>query len=83
MKVPGDHDVFICGNDAGATEKVNEILKTFGWIAPIDLCYRSQPFTTEAKRMEFLFELYEKYTAGLFAEEKTKKSKSKETCFSL
>jgi len=39
----------------------------------VDLCYRSQPFTTEAKRMEFLFELYEKYTAGLFVKEKKKK----------
>ncbi|MDX9695531.1 MAG: hypothetical protein RBT49_07045 [Bacteroidales bacterium] len=39
----------------------------------VDLAYRSQPFTTEAKRMEFLFELYEKYTANLFAKEKPKK----------
>jgi len=31
----------------------------------VDLSYRSQPFTTEAKRMEFLFELYEKYTQPL------------------
>ena len=41
----------------------------------VDLCYRSQPFTTEAKRIEYLFELYEKYTAGMFAEEKPKKVK--------
>jgi hypothetical protein len=41
----------------------------------VDLAYRPQPFTTEAKRMEFLFELYEKYTAGLFAVEKKKKVK--------
>lgn len=27
----------------------------------VDLAYRSQPFTTDAKRMEFLFELYDKY----------------------
>ena len=39
----------------------------------VDLAYRSQPFATEAKRMEFLFELYEKYTAGLFVKEKKKK----------
>lgn len=31
----------------------------------VDLAYRSQPFTTEAKRMEFLFELYEKYIQPL------------------
>lgn len=39
----------------------------------VDLAYRPQPFATEAKRMEFLFELYEKYTAGLFTETKKKK----------
>jgi hypothetical protein len=41
----------------------------------VDLAYRPQPFTTEAKRMEFLFELYEKYTADLFTKEKVKKKK--------
>jgi hypothetical protein len=39
----------------------------------VDHCYRPQPFTKEAKRIEFLFELYEKYTTGLFVEKKTKK----------
>lgn len=43
----------------------------------VDLAYRAQPFTTEAKRMEFLFELYEKYTAELFTKEKPKKGKKK------
>lgn len=43
----------------------------------VDLAYRSQPFTSEAKRMEFLFELYEKYTADLFTKEKTKKPAKK------
>ena len=38
----------------------------------VDLAYRPQPFTSDAKRMEFLFELYEKYIAGLFAMEKTR-----------
>ena len=41
----------------------------------VDLAYRPQPFTSEAKRMEFLFELYEKYTADLFTKEKPKKKK--------
>ncbi|QHT65678.1 class I SAM-dependent DNA methyltransferase [Rhodocytophaga rosea] len=41
----------------------------------VDLCYRPQAFVSEAKRMEFLFELYEKYTAGLFAKEKPKTKK--------
>jgi predicted dinucleotide-binding enzyme len=35
--VPGDHDVFICGNDREAKEKVVEILKSFGWRSIIDL----------------------------------------------
>jgi hypothetical protein len=39
----------------------------------VDLCYRPQPFVNETKRIEFLFELYEKYTAGLFAKEKKRK----------
>ena len=43
----------------------------------VDLAYRPQPFPSEAKRMEFLFELYEKYTAGLFGEEKKSKKKKK------
>ncbi len=43
----------------------------------VDLAYRSQPFISDANRMEFLFELYEKYTAGLFAvEKKTRKNKN-------
>ena len=41
----------------------------------VDLAYRPQPFISEAKRMEFLFELYEKYTADLFTAEKEKKNK--------
>jgi hypothetical protein len=41
----------------------------------VDLCYRSQPFISDSKRMEFLFELYDKYTAGLFANEKKGKRK--------
>ena len=36
----------------------------------VDTAYSKQAFTSEAKRMEFLFELYEKYTAGLFVKEK-------------
>ncbi len=40
----------------------------------VDLVYRPQPFTGEANRMVFLFELYEKYAAGLFAKEKKKKT---------
>ena len=41
----------------------------------VDLCYRSQPFTSETKRIEFLFELYDRYTAGLFVKEKKGRKK--------
>lgn len=43
----------------------------------VDLCYRPQPFINAAKRIEFLFELYEKYTADLFTKEKPKKGSKK------
>jgi len=33
----------------------------------VDKCYRPQPFTSDAKRVEYLFELYEEYTRGLLA----------------
>ena len=41
----------------------------------VDLIYSPQPFTKEAKRMEFLFELYEKYNKDLFTVGKVKKVK--------
>ncbi|MCX6238058.1 MAG: class I SAM-dependent DNA methyltransferase [Bacteroidia bacterium] len=44
----------------------------------VDLAYRPQPFTSEANRMVFLFELYEKYTSDLFTKEKPKKNKKVE-----
>ncbi len=43
----------------------------------VDKCYRPAPFESETKRIEYLFELYEKYTAGLFAAEGKKNKKSK------
>lgn len=44
----------------------------------VDAAYSKQTFTSEAKRMEFLFDLYEKYTAGLFVKEKKSKKYKKE-----
>ncbi|MDZ7292841.1 MAG: NAD(P)-binding domain-containing protein [candidate division KSB1 bacterium] len=36
--VPGDHDIFVSGNDSAAKAKVTEILKNwFGWKSVIDL----------------------------------------------
>ena len=43
----------------------------------VDLAYRPQPFTSEANRMVYLFELYEKYTADLFTKEIKKKKSTK------
>ena len=35
--LPGDHDLFVCGNDKDAKAKVTELLKSFGWKTIIDL----------------------------------------------
>jgi len=35
--VPGEHDVFVCGNDVQAKAKVVEIIRSFGWKSIIDL----------------------------------------------
>lgn len=39
----------------------------------VDACYRPQPFVSEVKRMEYLFELYEQYTAPLLVGKPKKK----------
>jgi predicted dinucleotide-binding enzyme len=36
-RVPGEHDLFICGNDAGAKETVKALLREFGWKSIIDM----------------------------------------------
>lgn len=37
-RVPGEHDAFVCGNDAGAKARVTELLtRDFGWKRVIDL----------------------------------------------
>jgi predicted dinucleotide-binding enzyme len=36
--IPGPHDIFVCGNDAGAKAKVVDLLRTgFGWKEVVDL----------------------------------------------
>ena len=42
----------------------------------VDKCYRPQPFTSDAKRVEYLFELYEEYTKGVLAAGKSTQKKS-------
>ena len=67
-------------------DKGNSLANIYGIIMPPDLlkahenldklfdkCYRDAPFTSEQKRIEFLFDLYEKYTANLFTIDKKKK----------
>ncbi len=39
----------------------------------VDTCYRPQAFDTEMQRIEYLFELYKKYTQPLFGSEKVRK----------
>ena len=38
-------------------------------------CYRPQPFINETKRIEYLFELYDRYTSGMFVSNKKKTKK--------
>src|SRR5436190_21801093 len=35
--VAGDHEVFLCGNDADAKVRVTELLRSFGWRGILDL----------------------------------------------
>ena len=43
----------------------------------VDRCYRSEPFTIERERVEFLFALYEKLTVPLATSRPTKKPRKK------
>ena len=51
--VPGEHDVFVCGNDPQAKARVAEILKSFGWKSIIDL-----GDITAARGMEMLLPVW-------------------------
>jgi hypothetical protein len=51
--VPGEHDVFVCGNDAQAKARVAEILKSFGWKSIIDM-----GDITAARGMEMLLPIW-------------------------
>lgn len=72
--------------DARALFPDNSLAELYGSLMPpalvkahneldkaVDIAYRKQAFINDADRMEFLFELYEKYTAGIFVKEKKKK----------
>ena len=47
-RVPGAHDVLLCGNDAAAKAQVVALLQSFGWAAPMDLGDISAARATEA-----------------------------------
>lgn len=50
----------------------------------VDLAYKPKAFTTQAGRIEFLFDLHEKYAANLLTKEKRKTpSKTKPTLKSI
>lgn len=42
----------------------------------VDACYRSKPFSLELERLEFLFTLYQKYTAPILPAKKSRKKTS-------
>ena len=41
----------------------------------VDKCYRAKAFTSEAERVAWLFELYERYVGGVFNTKKTTKKR--------
>ncbi|MCB1391056.1 MAG: NAD(P)-binding domain-containing protein [Rhodobacteraceae bacterium] len=47
-RVPGTHDVFLCGDDAGAKDEVQGLLREFGWTSVVDLGPLSAARGTEA-----------------------------------
>ena len=79
------HKITICNSSPGASSLADlydpltmppQLVKAHGALdKAVDLCYRPQPFTSETARIEYLFELYNQYTAGLFAEEKKKQKR--------
>lgn len=52
--VPGDHDVFVSGNDAVAKARVIELLRSFGWKSPIDLGDLSSARGTESMMLAWM-----------------------------
>jgi predicted dinucleotide-binding enzyme len=63
--VPGEHDVFLSGNDTGAKVRVIELLRSFGWKAPIDLGDISTARGTE-QLLPLWLRLYGKLGTGMF-----------------
>ena len=63
--VPGDHDIFVSGDDAAAKARVVELLQSFGWKAPIDLGALSTARGTE-QLLALWLRLYAALGTGMF-----------------
>lgn len=63
--VPGHHEVFVSGDDEGAKARVIELLKSFGWQAPIDLGGLDSSRGTE-QWLALWFRLYGRLGTGVF-----------------
>ena len=64
-RVKGEHDLFICGNDAGAKAQVAGLLQEFGWKSIIDLGDITSSRATE-QLMPIWIRLYGMYKTGDF-----------------
>lgn len=61
----GDHQMFMCGDDASAKEMVTGILESFGWLKIIDLGDITNARATEAM-LPLWVRLFGKFGTGLF-----------------
>jgi len=64
-RVPGEHDLFIAGNDAVAKQQVTGLLREFGWTSIIDLGDITGARATE-QLMPFWLRLFSMYGSGDF-----------------
>jgi predicted dinucleotide-binding enzyme len=64
-RIPGNHMVFVSGNDAAAKGTVADLLRTFGWHAIIDLGDITSARATE-QMLPLWTRLYSKFGTGEF-----------------
>jgi predicted dinucleotide-binding enzyme len=64
-RIPGNHVVFLSGNDAGAKGTVADLLRSFGWNAIIDLGDITSARATE-QMLPLWTRLYSKFGTGEF-----------------
>lgn len=63
--VPGEHEVFVGGDSDADKARVIELLKSFGWAAPIDLGGLDSSRGTE-QWLALWFRLYQRLGTGIF-----------------